>query len=54
MCVDDPNGDLRRPDERSSSGGVGVVRLALQTRLCAAAATASAAGMSVAVNMVKP
>ena len=22
MCVDDPNGDLRRPDERSSSGGL--------------------------------
>jgi hypothetical protein len=51
MCVDDPNGDLRRPDEMSSSGGVGVARPARQIL---ARAAASAAGMSVAVIMVKP
>jgi hypothetical protein len=54
MCVDDPNGDLRRPDEMSSSGRVGVASPALETPARAAASAASAAGMSVAVIMVKP
>jgi hypothetical protein len=51
MCVDDPNGDLRRPDEWSSSGRVGVAWPALETQ---ARAACSVAGMSVAVIMVKP